>query len=244
MLQVLATSIARAGRQRRDRRSSWRATAVVAAMIVGASVLGYHDRRLRSRDLADGLHHHPLRGADVSRIDRRRLRRTRRPPGKVIGALVVMTRLRPGLDQHRRRLDPLSAHRLRRRHHLLEHVRRLGHRPSAGARRPCCSPDRIRAPARPSTPTRSGPWRPSFRPGCSSRSCWRCSRWSRAPCWASSGTPLINLGVDPPAAAGLDGAILTLGTIYVVFFAANLVEPFQEAPDPARRAAGVVSGAS
>ena len=45
----------------------------------------------------------------------------------------------------------------------------------------------------------------------------------------SSGLTLISLGIKipRPAAAGLDGAILTLGTIYVVFFAANFVEPFQ-----------------
>ncbi|SHJ37181.1 Purine-cytosine permease [Tessaracoccus bendigoensis DSM 12906] len=45
----------------------------------------------------------------------------------------------------------------------------------------------------------------------------------------SSGLTLISLGIKipRPAAAAIDGAILTLGTIYVVFFAANFVEPFQ-----------------
>lgn len=45
----------------------------------------------------------------------------------------------------------------------------------------------------------------------------------------SSGLTLLSLGIKipRPAAAGIDGVILTLGTIYVVFFAANFIDPFQ-----------------
>ena len=45
----------------------------------------------------------------------------------------------------------------------------------------------------------------------------------------SSGLTLISLGIriPRPAAAGIDGIILTLGTIYVVFFAADFLGPFQ-----------------
>ena len=45
----------------------------------------------------------------------------------------------------------------------------------------------------------------------------------------SSGLTLISLGIriPRPAAAGIDGVILTLGTIYVVFFAADFLGPFQ-----------------
>jgi len=45
----------------------------------------------------------------------------------------------------------------------------------------------------------------------------------------SSGLTLLSLGikVPRPVAAGIDGTILTLGTIYVVFFAANFIDPFQ-----------------
>ncbi len=45
----------------------------------------------------------------------------------------------------------------------------------------------------------------------------------------SSGLTLLSLGVriPRPAAAGLDGLILTAGTIYVVFFATTFLGPFQ-----------------
>lgn len=45
----------------------------------------------------------------------------------------------------------------------------------------------------------------------------------------SSGLTLLSLGirVPRPAAAGFDGVILTLGTIYVVFFAKDFLGPFQ-----------------
>lgn len=45
----------------------------------------------------------------------------------------------------------------------------------------------------------------------------------------SSGLTLLSLGVKipRPAAAGVDGVILTLGTIWVVFFAENFLGPFQ-----------------
>src|SRR5699024_11515955 len=45
----------------------------------------------------------------------------------------------------------------------------------------------------------------------------------------SSGLTLLSLGVriPRPAAAGVDGVILTIGTIWVVFFAANFIGPFQ-----------------
>ncbi|GAA8844755.1 cytosine permease [Helicobacter pylori] len=45
----------------------------------------------------------------------------------------------------------------------------------------------------------------------------------------SSGLTLLSLGVriPRPAAAGIDGLLLTLGTIYVVFFAENFLGPFQ-----------------
>lgn len=45
----------------------------------------------------------------------------------------------------------------------------------------------------------------------------------------SSGLTLLSLGVriPRPAAAGVDGVILTLGTIWVVFFAENFLGPFQ-----------------
>lgn len=45
----------------------------------------------------------------------------------------------------------------------------------------------------------------------------------------SSGLTLLSLGirVPRPAAAGFDGVILTLGTIYVVFFAKSFLGPFQ-----------------
>ncbi|MGE9807044.1 MULTISPECIES: purine-cytosine permease family protein [unclassified Janibacter] len=45
----------------------------------------------------------------------------------------------------------------------------------------------------------------------------------------SSGLTLLSLGVKipRPAAAGIDGIILTLGTIYVVFFAESFLSPFQ-----------------
>lgn len=45
----------------------------------------------------------------------------------------------------------------------------------------------------------------------------------------SSGLTLLSLGVKlpRPVAAGIDGCVLTLGTIFVVFFAPNFVDPFQ-----------------
>lgn len=45
----------------------------------------------------------------------------------------------------------------------------------------------------------------------------------------SSGLTLLSLGVriPRPAAAGLDGILLTLGAIYVIFFAENFLGPFQ-----------------
>lgn len=45
----------------------------------------------------------------------------------------------------------------------------------------------------------------------------------------SSGLTLLSLGVNipRPTAAAIDGAILTAGTIYVVFFAPNFIDPFQ-----------------
>lgn len=45
----------------------------------------------------------------------------------------------------------------------------------------------------------------------------------------SSGLTLLSLGIriPRPAAAGIDGVILTLGTIWVVFFAENFLGPFQ-----------------
>lgn len=45
----------------------------------------------------------------------------------------------------------------------------------------------------------------------------------------SSGLTLLSLGIDipRPAAAGIDGVILTLGTIWVVFFAEDFLGPFQ-----------------
>jgi NCS1 family nucleobase:cation symporter-1 len=45
----------------------------------------------------------------------------------------------------------------------------------------------------------------------------------------SSGLTLLSLGVriPRPAAAFIDGVILTIGTIYVVFFAENFINPFQ-----------------
>ncbi|RIK15416.1 MAG: allantoin permease [Acidobacteria bacterium] len=45
----------------------------------------------------------------------------------------------------------------------------------------------------------------------------------------SSGLTLLSLGVKipRPAAAGIDGIILTIGTIWVVFFAQNFLGPFQ-----------------
>ncbi|EON23164.1 MULTISPECIES: purine-cytosine permease family protein [Nocardioides] len=45
----------------------------------------------------------------------------------------------------------------------------------------------------------------------------------------SSGLTLLSLGVKltRPQAAGVDGVLLTLGTIYVVFFAADFLGPFQ-----------------
>ncbi|HHT13030.1 MAG TPA: allantoin permease [Propionibacterium sp.] len=45
----------------------------------------------------------------------------------------------------------------------------------------------------------------------------------------SSGLTLLSLGIriPRPAAAAIDGVILTLGTIFVVFFAANFLGPFQ-----------------
>jgi NCS1 family nucleobase:cation symporter-1 len=45
----------------------------------------------------------------------------------------------------------------------------------------------------------------------------------------SSGLTLLSLGVrlKRPQAAGIDGVLLTIGTIYVVFFADNFINPFQ-----------------
>jgi len=45
----------------------------------------------------------------------------------------------------------------------------------------------------------------------------------------SSGLTLLSLGIriPRPAAAGIDGAILTAGTIFVVFFATSFIGPFQ-----------------
>lgn len=45
----------------------------------------------------------------------------------------------------------------------------------------------------------------------------------------SSGLTLISLGINipRPTAAAIDGIILTIGTIWVVFFAQNFIEPFQ-----------------
>lgn len=45
----------------------------------------------------------------------------------------------------------------------------------------------------------------------------------------SSGLTLLSLGIKipRPAAAAIDGTILTLGTLWVVFFATNFINPFQ-----------------
>ncbi|MFD2673714.1 purine-cytosine permease family protein [Gulosibacter bifidus] len=45
----------------------------------------------------------------------------------------------------------------------------------------------------------------------------------------SSGLTLLSLGIKipRPAAAAIDGVILTIGTIYVVFFAQSFIDPFQ-----------------
>jgi purine-cytosine permease-like protein len=45
----------------------------------------------------------------------------------------------------------------------------------------------------------------------------------------SSGLTLLSLGIriPRPAAAGIDGVILTAGTIFVVFFATSFIGPFQ-----------------
>ncbi|WP_040282837.1 purine-cytosine permease family protein [Tessaracoccus massiliensis] len=45
----------------------------------------------------------------------------------------------------------------------------------------------------------------------------------------SSGLTLLSLGIriPRPAAAGIDGVLLTIGTIFVVFFAENFLGPFQ-----------------
>ncbi|MCY7400725.1 MAG: allantoin permease, partial [Nocardioides sp.] len=45
----------------------------------------------------------------------------------------------------------------------------------------------------------------------------------------SSGLTLLSLGVNlkRPQAAAVDGVLLTIGTIYVVFFADNFINPFQ-----------------
>ena len=45
----------------------------------------------------------------------------------------------------------------------------------------------------------------------------------------SSGLTLLSLGINipRPTAAAIDGVILTAGTIYVVFFAPNFIDPFQ-----------------
>ena len=45
----------------------------------------------------------------------------------------------------------------------------------------------------------------------------------------SSGLTLLSLGINipRPTAAAIDGVILTVGTIYVVFFAPNFIDPFQ-----------------
>src|SRR5699024_9729603 len=45
----------------------------------------------------------------------------------------------------------------------------------------------------------------------------------------SSGLTLLSLGIriPRPAAAAIDGVILTIGTIWVVFFAGSFIGPFQ-----------------
>ena len=60
----------------------------------------------------------------------------------------------------------------------------------------------------------------------------------------SSGLTLLSLGVriPRPAAALVDGIILTLGTIYVVFFAEELHRAVPELPHHARGAAGRMGG--
>ena len=80
--------------------------------------------------------------------------------------------------------------------------------------------------------TRSARWPRCCRPGSSSRSC--SPRSSSLVSGAvlgiySSGLTLLSLGVrlKRPQAAAVDGVLLTLGTIYVVFFADNFINPFQ-----------------
>ena len=70
------------------------------------------------------------------------------------------------------------------------------------------------------------------RPGSSCRSRWsRCWAWSAARCWTSTrpGSRCSPLGLRIPrwSAAFIDGVIMVLGTIYVVFFADDFLGPFQ-----------------
>ena len=108
---------------------------------------------------------------------------------------------------------------------------RLSHR-SCSSSSGCCSPGRRPSCPTPSPRTRSGRSPPHCRPGSSCR-----SRWSR--CWGwsaglvldiySSGLALLTLGLRIPrwSAALVDGVIMVLGTVYVVFFADDFLVPFQ-----------------
>src|SRR3979409_2666606 len=82
-------------------------------------------------------------------------------------------------------------------------------------------------------PTRSGRWPPCCPPGSWSRSrSWPCSGSSAARSWTSTppGWPCSPWACGSPhthQAALVDGTVMTLGTIYVVFFADNFVGQFQ-----------------
>ena len=213
------------------------ATVVVASLIVAASVAGYHViMRLQSwLTWITGIVSVLYIAMTLDDIDWSAVQAL--PSGSsqaVIGALVmVMTGFGLGWinisadwSRYQRRDASGAGHR------VLEHPRRCPRPARPGGLRPGARGVLARDPRRRGRPTRSAPWPRCSRPGRCSRSCWRpCSRWSAGRCWASTprGLTLLSLGVrlKRPQAAFVDGVILTLGTVYVVFVADNFINPFQ-----------------
>ena len=151
------------------------AAAVVALMIVAASVAGYHIiMRMQSvltwvtGIVTVGYILFTLKDVHWSAVQAHAQRVV---AGHGRGPGAGDDRLRPGLDQHRRRLVALpAARRLGRGHRRLEHLRRRGRPGHPGHLRPAAGRVRREAQGTASRPTRSAPSPPCCRPGCSCRS--------------------------------------------------------------------------
>ncbi len=210
---------------------------VVAVIIVGAGVLGF-DAIMKLQTwltIALAVFTVGYIGLTVHQVDWARLGAL--PAGGfaalVGGFCVGLHRVRARLGQLRRRLFALSAaFGIRRRGGRLDDIR--GHR---GAGRPAGLGDIVGWVGQETLRRdRPGPDRSAHHAAADLVSGAVCDRRDRRPDRRrgvldiySSGLTLLTLGVKLPrwAAAGIDGVLMILGTIYVVWFAPNFIIPFQ-----------------